>query len=102
MNMTARRRFNDSAKQRGVGRAPLIEARKETPSTARPRAAREYAWSPGEVGLRAGVSRQAINAIETGKYDPEQPLAMQIARLFERHVEDILGLEEDERCGPST
>ena len=54
----------------------------------------ECNWSQRELGLRAGVSRQAINAIETGKYDPSLPLAMKIARLFEKRVEDVFELEE--------
>ena len=54
----------------------------------------ERNWSQLELGLRAGVSRQAINAIETGKYDPSLPLAMKIARIFERRVEEIFELEE--------
>lgn len=54
----------------------------------------EFNWSQMELGLRVGVSRQAINAIETGKYDPSLPLAMKIARLFDQPVEDIFELEE--------
>ena len=54
----------------------------------------EFNWSQMELGLRAGVSRQAINAIETGKYDPSLPLALKIARLFDQPVEDIFELEE--------
>lgn len=54
----------------------------------------EHNWSQMELGLRVGVSRQAINAIETGKYDPSLPLAMKIARLFDQPVEDIFELEE--------
>ena len=54
----------------------------------------EFNWSQMELGLRAGVSRQAINAIETGKYDPSLPLAMKIARLFEKRVEEVFELEE--------
>jgi putative transcriptional regulator len=46
-------------------------------------------WSQGELAQRLGVSRQTINAIETGKYDPSLPLAFRIARLFERTIEDI-------------
>jgi putative transcriptional regulator len=42
----------------------------------------------------AGVSRQAINAIETGRYDPGLPLAMKIARVFRQPVEKIFELEE--------
>ena len=54
----------------------------------------EFNWSQMELGLRVGVSRQAINAIETGKYDPSLPLAMKIARLFAKRVEDVFELEE--------
>ena len=54
----------------------------------------EFNWSQMELGLRAGVSRQAINAIETGKYDPSLPLALKIARIFDQPLEDIFELEE--------
>ena len=54
----------------------------------------EFNWSQLELGLRVGVSRQAINAIETGKYDPSLPLALKIARVFSKRVEDIFELEE--------
>jgi putative transcriptional regulator len=47
------------------------------------------AWSQGELASRLGVSRQTINAIETGKYDPSLPLAFSIARLFGRPIEEI-------------
>lgn len=56
----------------------------------------EMNWSQLELGFRAGVSRQAINAIETGKYDPSLPLAMKLARIFDRKVEEIFELGEDE------
>lgn len=51
------------------------------------RAGRE--WSQGELADRLAVSRQTINAIETGKYDPSLPLALKIAKLFKRPVEEI-------------
>ena len=51
------------------------------------RAARE--WSQGDLAQQLGVSRQTVNAIETGKYDPSLPLAFKIARLFKRPIEDI-------------
>ena len=54
----------------------------------------EQNWSQAELGMRVGVSRQAINAIETGKYDPGLPLAMKIARVFARRVEEVFELEE--------
>lgn len=46
-------------------------------------------WSQGELAERLAVSRQTINAIETGKYDPSLPLAFRIARLFDRPIEAI-------------
>jgi putative transcriptional regulator len=49
----------------------------------------ERAWSQAELGSRLGVSRQAVNAIETGKYDPSLPLAFRIARLFGAPIETI-------------
>ena len=49
----------------------------------------ERNWSQEELGGRVGVSRQAINAIETGKYDPSLPLAFRIARLFDLSIEQI-------------
>jgi putative transcriptional regulator len=54
----------------------------------------ERNWSQQDLGERLEVSRQSINAIETGKYDPSLPLALKIARLFETRVEDIFELEE--------
>jgi putative transcriptional regulator len=49
----------------------------------------ERDWSQAELGGHLGVSRQAVNAIETGKYDPSLPLAFRIARLFELSIEEI-------------
>jgi putative transcriptional regulator len=46
-------------------------------------------WSQAELGSRAGVSRQAIIAIETGRFDPSLPLAFTLARLFSLKIEDI-------------
>lgn len=46
-------------------------------------------WSQAELGQRLDVSRQSINAIETGKYDPSLPLAFRIARIFELPIEAI-------------
>ena len=46
-------------------------------------------WSQGELAQQLGVSRQTVNAIETGKYDPSLPLAFRIARLFKRPIEAI-------------
>lgn len=49
----------------------------------------ERDWSQAELGGRLGVSRQAVNAIETGKHDPSLPLAFKIGRLFEMQIEEI-------------
>jgi len=49
----------------------------------------EYGWSQADLAARLDVSRQAINAIETGKYDPSLPLAFKIARLFDQPIEQI-------------
>ena len=46
-------------------------------------------WSQGELAERLEVSRQTINALETGKYDPSLPLAFRIARLYESRIEEI-------------
>ncbi|MET1023519.1 MAG: helix-turn-helix transcriptional regulator [Pseudoxanthomonas sp.] len=50
-------------------------------------------WSQATLGERLGVSRQTINSIETGKYDPSLPLAFQIARLFDQPIEAIFLFE---------
>ena len=49
----------------------------------------ENAWSQADLANRLGVSRQTVNALERGKYDPSLPLAFRIARLFDRAIEDI-------------
>jgi putative transcriptional regulator len=49
----------------------------------------EQDWSQGDLADKLGVSRQTINAIETGKYDPSLPLAFKMARLFKRSIESI-------------
>ena len=50
----------------------------------------ELGWSQGALAERLGVSRQTVNAIETGKYDPSLPLAFKIAELFDLAIEDVL------------
>jgi putative transcriptional regulator len=49
----------------------------------------ERDWSQADLAERLEVSRQTINALETGKYDPSLPLAFKIARLFELPIETI-------------
>ena len=54
----------------------------------------ERDWSQGDLAQRLEVSRQSVNAIETGKFDPSLPLAFKLARLFERPIEQIFTDEE--------
>lgn len=49
----------------------------------------ERDWSQADLAEKLNVSRQTINAIETGKYDPSLPLAFQIAKLFGKKIEEI-------------
>jgi putative transcriptional regulator len=49
----------------------------------------EREWSQADLAARLKVSRQTINAIETGKYDPSLPLAFHIAKLFKQAIEAI-------------
>ena len=51
------------------------------------RATRE--WSQNDLADKLRVSRQTINALETGKYDPSLPLAFKIARLFKTPIEEV-------------
>lgn len=55
----------------------------------------ERDWSQADLAQRLDVSRQSVNAIETGKYDPSLPLAFRIARLFGHPVEDIFSPDPD-------
>jgi putative transcriptional regulator len=50
-------------------------------------------WSQKELGEQLSVSRQTVNAIETGKYDPSLPLAFKIAGLFGQAIEEIFDAE---------
>jgi len=65
-----------------VGRASAVKNRLKVL-----RAERD--WSQAELAQRLDVSRQSVNAIETGKYDPSLPLAFKIARLFDQPIEAI-------------
>jgi len=49
----------------------------------------ERNWSQQDLAQRLDVSRQSVNAIETGKYDPSLPLAFRISELFDLAIEDI-------------
>ena len=63
----------------------------------------ERGWSQGELGEQLGVSRQTVNAIETGKYDPSLPLAFKIAALFQLAIEEVFEPDEKpKRTTPAT
>lgn len=49
----------------------------------------QYGWSQAALGEQLDISRQSVNAIETGRYDPSLPLAFKIARLFDEPIEAI-------------
>jgi putative transcriptional regulator len=55
----------------------------------------ERDWSQADLATRLEVSRQTINALETGKYDPSLPLAFRIARLFGQPIEAIFQDDAD-------
>ena len=54
----------------------------------------ELRWTQADLAKELGVSRNSVNAIENGKYDPSLPLAFRIARLFKRSIEEVFE-EED-------
>jgi putative transcriptional regulator len=53
-----------------------------------------HKWSQADVANELGVSRQTINAIETGRYDPSLPLAFKIAKLFGVSIEEIFAFKD--------
>jgi putative transcriptional regulator len=57
----------------------------------------ERRWSQGELSQKLGVSRQAINAIETEKHDPGLELAFKMAKLFDTSIEQIFEFEQNEQ-----
>lgn len=57
----------------------------------------EREWSQADLAVRLGVSRQTVNAIETGKYDPSLPLAFSIADVFAVRIEDMFDPGADRR-----
>ena len=54
----------------------------------------ERDWSQQDLATRLDVSRQSVNAIETGRYDPSLPLAFRIADVFEMAIEEIFQRDE--------
>jgi putative transcriptional regulator len=57
-------------------------------------------WSQADLADALGVSRQTINALETGRYDPSLPLAFKLARLFELRIEEIFSDGEPNHVQP--
>lgn len=49
----------------------------------------EHGWTQAALATRLGVSRQTVNALEKGRYDPSLPLAFMIAHVFEMRIEDV-------------
>ncbi len=56
----------------------------------------ERGWSQAELASRLSVSRQTVNAIETGRYDPSLPLAFKIARALRKRIEEVFFCENSE------
>jgi putative transcriptional regulator len=56
----------------------------------------ERGWSQADLARHLGVSRQTVNAIETGRYDPSLPLAFAIARLFDSTIERVFDPEQSD------
>lgn len=59
----------------------------------------ERDWSQAVLADKLGVSRQTVNAIETGRYDPSLPLAFDLARLFSLRIEEIFEPESSNGSG---
>lgn len=57
----------------------------------------ERDWTQADLAEKLDVSRQTVNALETGKYDPSLPLAFRIAKLFGLAIEDVFSPEEEPR-----
>ncbi|WP_109355496.1 helix-turn-helix transcriptional regulator [Sphingorhabdus sp. EL138] len=55
----------------------------------------EKRWTQADLGKMLGVSRNSVNAIENGKYDPSLPLAFRIARVFKKTIEEIFDDQQD-------
>jgi putative transcriptional regulator len=62
----------------------------------------EQCWSQADLAARLAVSRQTVNAIETGKYDPSLPLAFKIARVFGKTIEEVFSDGSDTPSAKNT
>lgn len=58
----------------------------------------ERDWTQAELAERAGVSRQTINVIEAGKYDPSLPLAFKLAEIFGARIEEVFFPKDGDRA----
>ena len=58
-------------------------------------------WSQGALADRLAVSRQTVNALETGRYDPSLPLAFRVARLFHLRIEEVFSPDDAELAAPT-
>ena len=95
------RRENDLALEKEVSTPcfmlSILSKVQEIPLKNRLRVLRaERSWSQGKLAEELNVSRQTINAIENGKYDPSLPLAFKMSRLFKMSIEDIFEPQEDD------
>jgi putative transcriptional regulator len=61
----------------------------------------ERGWTQGVLADRLGVSRQTVNALETGRYDPSLPLAFRVARLFGRSLEELFHPDDEDAAAPA-
>jgi len=61
---------------------------------------RERSWAQEALATRVGVSRQTVNAIEAGRFNPSLPLALRLARLFDKPVEEIFFDDDPGRVLP--
>ena len=57
----------------------------------------QQGWSQAALGEQLNISRQSVNAIETGRYDPSLPLAFKIARLFNMSIEEVFDDEGEDK-----
>lgn len=56
-------------------------------------------WSQARLADLLGVSRQTVNALEKGRYDPSLPLAFRLARVFDTTIEDLFDPSDDDLGG---
>jgi len=78
--------------------ATSIRRTRETPMENSLKAKRAvHGWSQAELADRLNVSRQTVNALEKGRYDPSLPLAFKLARVFDTTIEELFDPAEDDQ-----